>query len=398
MERPLHSAVDRIELLKLSCKLTEPIGNAVRFFDRRDTLLVKITTKDGITGWGETWAQPAAAAALIHSSFGPALLGEDVRFPQRVWRKLTRIIVNDRRGLSHMAISALDMAIWDAAARTEGVPLAAKLGGALRHRLSCYASGPFIKPGPDPYGHYLEAVGGYVDQGFRHVKVRAGIGVREDAELVRRIRGLVGDEVGLMVDFNEAGDVAQAQAFARQTSDCGLVWMEEPVPHDDLPAWRRAAATVPMALAGGESLYGLSGFRDYLAAGVFAVVQPDLALCGGVTEALRIMALAEAFNVPVVPHVWGGAVAFAAGLQFTALLPDRSRPGQRYPFFEYDASINSLRDGLAEFPLVADGMVEVPQLPGLGIEIEDRNIAPFLTERIELRDTAAPQTTRGERL
>ena len=322
---------------------------------------------------------------MIAASFGPALLGADVRLPQRAWRKLAQLIVNDRRGVSHMALSALDMAVWDASARNASLSLADRLGGPLRHRLSCYASGPFIKPGPEPYAHYLDVVSRYLDQGFRHVKLRAGLDARRDARLVRTVRALIGDEIGLMVDFNEVGDVAQAQEFAKLTSDLGLSWLEEPVKHDDLPAWRRAAATVPMALAGGESLYGLAGFRDYLAAGVFAVVQPDVALCGGLTEALRLLALAEAFNVPVAPHVWGGAVTFAASMHFAAMLPDRGRPDERYPLFEYDASSNPLRDDLAEFPLSKDGTLALPLGPGLGIDIEDSSLTPFVTARAELR-------------
>ena len=96
----METAVDRVELFGLACKLPETIGSAVRFFDRRETLLVRLTTRGGAVGLGETWAMPAAAAALIQTALGPALLGEAVRYPQKIWRKLSRFIVNDRRGLT----------------------------------------------------------------------------------------------------------------------------------------------------------------------------------------------------------------------------------------------------------------------------------------------------------
>jgi D-galactarolactone cycloisomerase len=396
LERPLQTTVDRIEFFVLSCKLSEIIGNAVRFFDRRDTLFVKVITRGGAVGWGETWAMPGPAAALIESTLGPSLLGEDVRFPQRIWRKLARHIVNDRRGLSNMAIAALDMAVWDAFARADDVPLSDKLGGAMRDRLTCYVSGPFVKPGEQPYGHYRDDVGGYLDHGFRNIKIRAGIGAREDARLVAQVRTQIGDEIGLMVDLNEAGDVAQARDFGRRVEDCDLVWIEEPVLHDDLPSWTRIAGSVRQALAGGESLYSMAGFRDFLSAGVFSVAQPDLALCGGLTEALRIAALAEAFNVPVAPHVWGGAVNFAAALHFAAVLPDRTRPGRRFPFFEYDISENPLRNAFIDCPLQADGTVTVPQTPGLGFDISDDQLAPFMIARGELGRARLAETRPAE--
>lgn len=384
----MDTAVDRIELFTLACTLPETIGNAARFFDKRETLFVRVTTKGGAVGWGETWAMAAPAAALIQTVLGPALLGEDVRYPQKLWRKLARYIVNDRRGLTHMAISALDMAVWDVSARAEQVALSERLGGALRDTLSCYVSGPFLKPGLDPYAHYRDGVDGYLIQGFRNIKIRAGIGAGRDAALVADIRRQIGDDIGLMVDLNEAGDVAQALDFSRRAAESDLIWLEEPILHDDMPGWMRIAAGTGMALAGGESLYGLPGFRDFLRAGLFSVAQPDLALCGGLTEGLRIATLAEAFNVPIAPHVWGGAINFNASLHFAATLPHRSRPGSRFPFFEYDASFNPLRSAFADCPLDRDGLVTVPSGPGLGIEIEEPQLASFLTAKQELRRTA----------
>jgi D-galactarolactone cycloisomerase len=135
-----------------------------------------------------------------------------------------------------------------------------------------------------------------------------------------------------------------------------------------------------MALAGGEALLGLAPFRDYLSAGALDIVQPDLALCGGFTEGLRIAALADAFERPLIPHVWGTAVNFAASLQFTAVLPETRGPGLRYPLFEFDPSFNPLRDELGNFPLGPDGMVAVPDGPGLGIEIDPRRFTPHVVD------------------
>jgi D-galactarolactone cycloisomerase len=398
---PLDTVVDRIELFHLGSELPDRIGNAARFFQRRETLFIRLTTRGGAVGWGETWALPAPAAALIQSTLGPALLGEDVQAPQRVWRKLARFIVNDRRGLTSMAIAALDMAVWDAKARAQGVPLSEALGGSLRDRLTSYASGPFVKPGDRPYGHYVDEVGGYLHRGFRNIKIRVGIGAREDAAIVAAVRRAIGDDIGLMADMNEAGDVAQAVDFARRVEDCDLVWLEEPVLHDDLPSWTRIARQARQALAGGESLYSMAGFREFLTAGAFAVAQPDLALCGGLTEGLRIAALAEAFNVPVAPHVWGGAVNFAASMHYAAVLPDRSRAARRFPYFEYDVSDNRLRDAFLDAAVQEDGTIAVPRGAGLGLDLEERQFKSLLMTRGELgraRPAAVKQSRAvGER-
>jgi D-galactarolactone cycloisomerase len=380
----LDTAIDRIDLFLLTCTLPETIGNASRFFRNRDALMVRVKTKGGLVGWGETWAMSGPAAALIEKTFAPALIGEDVRYPQKIWRKLSRFIVNDRRGLTHMALSALDLAVWDASSRAADQSLADRLGGALRDRVTAYVSGPFVKPGDKPYGHYLDEVGGYLAQGYRWVKLRAGVGSKVDADLVHDVRKLIGPDVGLMVDFNEAADVAQTQDFARRTVDADLIWVEEPILHDDLPGWKRLTESVPIAFAGGESLYGLAGFRDFFTAGALAVAQPDLALCGGLTEGLRIAAMAEAFNVPIAPHVWGTAINFHASLHFAAILPDRSRGASRFPFFEMDASFNPLRSEFTDSALQPDGTMAVPQGSGLGITITERQLSPFLVTHKQL--------------
>jgi D-galactarolactone cycloisomerase len=153
--------------------MPEKIGNAARFFDKREALVVKITSKGGEVGWGETWAMPAPAGALIQNVLATEILGEDSQYPQKLWRKLSRFIINDRRGLTHMAISALDIAVWDLAARMAKKPLSDFLGGALRKNLTAYISGPFVKPVIDPYAHYNKEIEDYLEKGYSNIKIRS---------------------------------------------------------------------------------------------------------------------------------------------------------------------------------------------------------------------------------
>jgi D-galactarolactone cycloisomerase len=372
----------RIDGYELRCRLPEPIGNSSRFFDQRSVLLLSVTAADGAVGWGETWALPTAAAAVVRSTLAPAVFAADAGTPRTVWDAMARTLGYDRRGVFPMAMSAIDIAVWDAAGRRAGAPVASLLGGALRQRIAAYVSGPFLKPGADPYRDFEADIDGYLQRGYRAIKLRMGVAPALDARLLGRVRARVGAGFPLMVDLNEgAGTLRAALTYGEAFSEHGLTWLEEPIRHDNLPGYTRLACELPMALAGGEALLGLAPFRDYLSAGALDVVQPDLALCGGFSEALRIAALAEAFEVPLVPHVWGSAINFAATLQFASVLPESRGPGLRYPLFEVDPSFNPLRDELATFALAADGTLAIPDGPGLGIEIDPRRFEPYLIDR-----------------
>lgn len=385
MEVILDNIIDCIDLYLVSCKMPEMIGNAARFFEKREALIVKITTKGGEVGWGETWAMPAPAAALIQNVLAKEILGQDAQYPQKLWRKLSRHIINDRRGLTHMAISALDIANWDVSSRIADKTLSEHLGGALRKNLTAYISGPFVKPGADPYAHYCDEISGYVEKGYSNIKIRAGKGAKIDACLIANIRKTIGSNIGLMADFNEASDVNQTLDFESKILEYDLIWLEEPIIHDDFPNWRRLSKLTSLALAGGESLYGLAGFRDYFTAGIFSIAQPDIALCGGISEALRIAAMAEAFNVPIAPHVWGTAINFNASLHFASILPERSNNNSRFPYFEIDASYNPFRSEIIEIKLQKDGTIELPVGKGLGLEINEKSLLPFVVNHTRLR-------------
>jgi D-galactarolactone cycloisomerase len=386
MQRPATRSVApgsvvRIDGFELACSLPEVIGNSRVFFDNRRALVVAVTTADGTMGWGETWAMPAAASAVIRDSLGRAVLGMDVRAPRQVWNALERTLGYDRRGVSHMAFSAIDIAVWDAAARSANVSIAALLGGALRDKVAAYVSGPFLKPGPDPYRDFDADIDSYLHAGFRAIKMRMGVAPRTDGERLRRVRKRVGADFPLMVDLNEGASPRSALAYGEAFRESRLVWLEEPIAHDNLDGYVRLSRALPMALAGGESLFGVAAFRDYVSRGALDIVQPDLALCGGFSEGLRIAALCQAFEAPLVPHVWGTGINFCAALQFTAILPPSRAPGFAYPMLEFDFSHNPLRDAFGSFAVSPDGTVPIPQGPGLGIDVDVDRLEPYVTAR-----------------
>jgi D-galactarolactone cycloisomerase len=374
------SRIVRIDGYEVSCPLPERIGNSRGFFDSRGALLVALTTADGVTGWGETWALPGAAAAVIRHELGPLLLGRDCAAPRRLHDLMMRQLP-ERHGVPLMAVSALDIAVWDAAARTAGRPLHAVLGGAVRERVFAYVSGPFLKPGSDPFKDYFADLDGYLEAGFRAIKLRLGTAPTRDGDIARRVRERIGPGMPLMVDLNQGFSFGLAVDLAQRLTELDVRWLEEPMPHDDLAGYRRLAEQVPIALAGGESLFGLGAFREVIGGNLLQFVQPDLALCGGLTEGLKIAALAEAFGIPLVPHVWGTAVNFNASLHFTAVLPEKAGQGMPCPLFEYDYSFNPLRTMCGAAPLDGAGALAVPDGPGLGLSLSPENFASFIVNQ-----------------
>ena len=184
-------------------------------------------------------------------------------------------------------------------------------------------------------------------------------------------RSLVGADVGLMVDLNQGYTAPAAIASARRMEEADLLWIEEPVLPEDIEGYRAVAAAIPAAIAGGEALGSLAAFRDFLAARAFSVVQPDMTVCGGYTGFAKVAALAAAYDLPVMPHVFGTAVHQQAALQMAALLPSRRGGGPvEFPYVEIDATDNPLLTVTGVLEIAADGTIAIPSAPGTGIDLE----------------------------
>lgn len=374
--------VTEIRGYRLRCALSEPIGNAVTFFDTKEALLVEVVTDEGITGWGEAWSSPITASAYIRERLAPLVLGQDPTATGRLWRLMAGTAGYDRRGSAMMATAAMDIAFHDIAGRAQGVPVSALLGGALRDRACAYASGPFMKPGGHPYRTFRPQVEEWARQGYRAFKPRGGFDPREDGLMMAGLRDLLGPSAALMLDFNQGYTARAAIRSARGLEESGLLWLEEPVGPEDVGGYRDVAGGTSIPIAGGEALASLAGFRDFVLPGGMAVLQPDLAVCGGFTGTMRVAALAEAFDLPVIPHVWGAAVNFHAALQLVAVLPSRraGRPAD-FPFMEVDVTENPLLT-LAGAPTIGqDGTIAIPDGPGLGLQLTAEAFRPWLVDQ-----------------
>jgi len=348
-----------------------------------DAAILRIETDDGLVGWGEGKNAAGSAgtyAALVHMlnhEVAPRLIGRDPADIAQIWEMLYNGVRHEkaaaaghampelsRRGISVAAISAVDIALWDILGKSLGQPVWRLLGGRKADRLPAYASGGWAPA--DRIGDQLQS---YIDAGgFRAVKMRVGAmdgAPHVSAARVRAARAALGPEVQLMVDAHGTYTVADAKRFAHMVADCDLTWFEEPVIADDKAGMAEVRAAGPVPIAAGESEATRFAFRDLAVLKAVDVFQPDPAFCGGITEAMRIGALASAFNLRLSPHLWAGAPCFFAGLHVCAASPASF-------VIEYSLGANPMIHDLVEDDVsVSDGMIAIPDRPGLGFTIAE---------------------------
>ena len=348
-----------------------------------DTALVKVETDTGLVGWGEAKAAVGGSgtysslASIINRDLAPVVIGQDPRNPARLWEMMyNRSRAHyalarghtfpdlGRRGLSVSGISGIDIALWDILGKHLGVPVWQLLGGMTHDWLPAYASGGWADT--DGIGAQLQ---GYIDQGaFKAVKMRVGVmdeTINNSVSRTRAAREALGPDVGIMVDAHGTFTARDAMRFARKVTDCDLEWFEEPISADDLEGQAELRRQTDIPIAAGESLMTRFDFRDALAARSVDILQPDPAICGGITETQRIADLAATHQVRVAPHLWGGAIMFAAGFHICVASPAAH-------ILEYSLGHNPMQHNLAAemFPIV-DGGMAAPEAPGLGIDINE---------------------------
>ncbi|MDP7415746.1 MAG: mandelate racemase/muconate lactonizing enzyme family protein [Dehalococcoidales bacterium] len=345
--------------------------------DRRQAALCVISTDEGIDGVGEALYSgcPAATATnLIDDAYAPLIIGRNPFDNAVVWDLLyNRTRDQGMKGMPICALSAIDIALWDIKGKALGLPIHKLLGGAYRDKAHVYATGLYQPQNVSSITDALtEEALGYKQDGFSAMKLKVGYGIEEDIRLVKAVREAIGDDISLMVDANHAYNASEAIRLAREMEKYNIHWFEEPVPPEDIDGYLEVKQKSGIIITGGECEYTRYGFRELITRRAVDILQPDLCAAGGFTELARIVTLASAWNVPVMPHVWGTNVGLAASLQFFATLPHF--PERRYPaepFFEYDRSTHPLRDGISrEKFAMKNGYLDIPQRPGLGITLD----------------------------
>lgn len=351
----------------------------------RSMVLVELETADGYVGVGESWTNyPVWATvervATLREGVFPLVLGQDARGITAVHQRLVTALEPIGRqwgapGPIMQAISAVDTALWDLNGRAGGQSISSLVGSRVREDCPVYAS----SLGPDGVAAQAQRC---VAAGHTAAKVKLGFGRRRDEAILTAARDALGPGVELYADANQAWTVDEAVAMAPLLAAFDVAWLEEPLRGNRIEELEELHRRTGVVIATGENIYGREEFRRYAASPSVAILQPDIAKTGGFTEALAICELADAHRKPVLPHLYGGAVAFAATLQLTACAP-------AVQGIEYDIRTNPLRDPLLiDAPRPRRGRIRVPDGPGLGLELD----LPAV-----LRHTATQQPSEQER-
>jgi D-galactarolactone cycloisomerase len=356
----------------LEAPLKEPFAWSFNKTSLRGACLVEIISESGVSGWGECFG-PASLNAAIVAAYAPYLIGGDAFATELHWQTLyNQFRDQGQKGLAITALSGVDIALWDLKGRLWEEPVHRLMGGALRRDVRAYATGTYRRGTGDPIDYITDEVRGYVQEGFHAVKLKIGFGVDDDARLIAATREAIGPRVGLMLDANHGYDAIEAIELGRRVAPLGIGWFEEPVVPDDLESYVAVRAGQPIPVAGGECEFTRWGFREVLTRRAIDILQPDTCAAGGLSECKKIADMAAAFGVRYVPHVWGTGVGLAAALHLLAVLPHSPpRHTPLEPILEFDRSEHPFRQAVMTSPLEhTGGVVQIPDGPGLGIEID----------------------------
>jgi D-galactarolactone cycloisomerase len=391
--------INRIETFLLKVPLGKQRFYAAQsVFPERTSLLVRISTDEGLFGWGECgqWGPGEHIATLLHDVLAPRVLGRDPLDTEPLWDELYSYTRDfGRKSTPIEALSGIDVALWDIRGKEAQKPIHRLLGGAFRDRVLAYATGLYYR-GDDvedlgrAIGQLKEEAGRYKAMGFTAMKGKVGLlSVDDDIRRMEAVREEVGQRMLLMADANHAYNRHFALRMGKALESLGFYWFEEPVLPEDLDGHAALRRQLTIAIATGECEYTRYGFLEILRKDAADILQPDLCACGGISEGMRIYALATAYNTPIRPHAWGSGVALAAALQFCAVqapLPRTAFPKapENEPMLEYDCNPNPLRDELiTERFQLEDHMVRVPQGSGLGIEVNRDVLQKYTAEHRE---------------
>ncbi|MDO7173109.1 mandelate racemase/muconate lactonizing enzyme family protein [Mariniflexile sp. AS56] len=364
--------IEKIEAFVLKDELSNSFFFSQWEYAERRICVVKVTASDGTYGWGEGYG-PAALIETGIKMLEPIVVGEDPLQNEVIWNKMYRKTLDfARRGVLMASISAIDIAIWDLKGKILGLPISTLLGGAHRIKIRPYATGMYFTDHNNPTKDFEKEAKLYISQGFKAIKMKVGLGIKEDVANVKKLRGIIGDDIQLMVDSNHAYSLREAIELARKIEKYDISWFEEPLSPEFYDQHYELRQKTSIPIAGGECEYLRFGFQQLIKSKSVDIIQPDICAAGGLTEAKRIATLASTNGIDLIPHTWGTSIGLHVALHFIANI--ESIPGRMHqPDFliEYDQTENGLRDKLT-FPAIEmkDGYLEVPNRPGLGIDID----------------------------
>lgn len=340
---------------------------------KKDAVIVRVRTEDGIVGWGHAHdsLNPIVVAELVNSNLAPMVVGEDALAVEDIWHK-----VYVRQGQTHTpgnalytAQSGVDMAIWDARGKALGLPVYRLLGGS-RKKVRAYVGGASF--GYKPLEQMVEEAQRYVAQGYTALKLRLGDTVANDIRRVQAVRAAVDASVDIMVDINTRYQYVDLARALPALEECRVYWIEEPFPPDAVGDYAHFNSRTRLPIAAGENHYLRYQARQLLETGAVDIIQSDPSKCGGITECKKIADMASAFRRQFAPHNSTSGVVGAACVHLLCAAPNAL-------VYEADLSpANPFRDELVPgAPVVVNGFIEPNDKPGLGIEVDEALFAKY---------------------
>lgn len=340
---------------------------------KRDTVVVKVITDDGLIGWGESHHGRAhlAIAALINTTLKQLVLGMQATDVNGVWARIYKFQLGSHGmgAAAAMAMSGIDIALWDIRGKAAGWPIYKLIGGASR-AIPAYAGG--IALGYQPAEDLVREASGFVAKGFGAVKLRIGDTPEADIARVRAVRREWGDGLEILTDANAAYSLKDARRVLPALEECGVGWLEEPFPSQAERSYAEAKLISRVPLAAGENHFTRFEFNRLIQLQAVTILQPDISKTGGITETLRIAAMASAHGLPIHCHSSMG-INMAATAHVMSAIDNEG-------YFEADCSLeNPLRDALVDPPIRigADGTIRPNDGPGLGIAVNEELIRHY---------------------
>lgn len=378
----------------LQYDLEEELGYSQQYYQKRTGHLVEVVTDEGITGWGECFGPGNVAIAnkvIVERVIQPMILEENPLNRDVLWHKVYNLLRDHgQKGMPIQALSGVDIALWDILGKVTGLSISRLIGGRFREQVPVYGYGMMLRREKLTalMDRFEDEAAAIKSAGFVATKMKVGLGAKQDVQLAESVRRGVGGDFPFMVDANHCYTVDQALYVGRALEELDAYWFEEPVAPEDLDGYRELRSQLKINIAGGEAEFTRWGWRNLLEKHCLDIAQPEVCALGGISEYLRVLALAQAHFTQVINHVWGSAVAIATNLQLLAVIPPL--PGgihPQEPMLEFDTTDNKFRDDLLTEPLniqrqVAKngGYVPIPDVPGHGAEPNREFLEHFALE------------------
>ena len=365
----------------LGYDLPETLGYSQQYYKKRTSHIVEVETDEGVTGWGECFGPGNIAFAnkgIVEKVIQPIVLGMQALDRDVIWHKVYNLMRDHgQKGMPLQALSGVDIALWDIAGKAANLPLYKMIGGAHRDKVEVYGYGMMLRPENinSLISRFKEESAEIKEMGFKALKMKVGVGPKDDIKLIEAVREGIGDNFRFMVDANHGYTTHDALYVGRAMEEFSPYWFEEPVAPEDLDGYRELRALLKVNISGGEAEFNRWGWRKLLESRGLDIAQPEVCALGGISEYLRVLALCHSHFTPVVNHVWGSAIAVAVNLHLLAAMPPL--PGGLFPWepmLEFDTTHNHFIDDLLTVSLDIknqvknnNGTVSLPNGPGLGV-------------------------------